>query len=573
MHTVYRLIKRNIDPKDDPIKLESVMYKNYLQHNDTFDVFAYISNSRINDLDTISKNGVLIFSRENQSFTHRNNQKYDTEKFRYMGDGDFYRRERNKLYATVFLVPHKSYLTKESPFFKSKFKEGHEGRYIVKSVPLTEMRRIIKKKEMSLLGDNYGGEDEYESDEELKHWIPRLDINVVYDNAVYDTAKDNPLFRTYTKYQEDKTYDPFLYLSQFWVISDQYICIKPNLEKEGLELTINYSTCSPTYYAFCNQMKISGEQGGPFGTQTKKEFEMLKKTIMTTNIYMLIFSVCFILLHTIFSLFALKNDIQFWRNNESMEGLSALSTVSNFICDVIIALYVFDNEKTSWLIIVEMLIGVASSAWKITKAIKITFKPQFPFLKFDNAKNYVESNTKKYDEIAIKYMSIALAPCLVGYAIYSLYYHKHKSWYSYIISVAAGSVYTFGFIMMTPQLYINYKLKSVEHLPWRALVYKSLNTFVDDVASFLIDMPWLHRLSCFRDDIIFICYLYQRWAYKVDKKRVNPWSTPEELAEAKASENEATTTHLDDVDDSKALEKANVLLEQLEVMKRNLANK
>ena len=32
-----------------------------------------------------------------------------------------------------------------------------------------------------------------------------------------------------------------------------------------------------------------------------------------------------------------------------------------------------------------------------------------------------------------------------------------------------GTVYTFGFIMMCPQLYLNYKLKSVAHLPWRSL--------------------------------------------------------------------------------------------------------
>lgn len=29
-----------------------------------------------------------------------------------------------------------------------------------------------------------------------------------------------------------------------------------------------------------------------------------------------------------------------------------------------------------------------------------------------------------------------------------------------------------GFVLMTPQLYINYKLKSVDHLPWRALIYR-----------------------------------------------------------------------------------------------------
>ena len=56
-----------------------------------------------------------------------------------------------------------------------------------------------------------------------------------------------------------------------------------------------------------------------------------------------------------------------------------------------------------------------------------------------------------------------------------------------------------GFIMMTPQLFINYKLKSVAHLPWRMLTYKALNTFIDDMFAFVIKMPFLYRIGCFRD--------------------------------------------------------------------------
>src|SRR5437762_10092144 len=70
-------------------------------------------------------------------------------------------------------------------------------------------------------------------------------------------------------------------------------------------------------------------------------------------------------------------------------------------------------------------------------------------------------------------------------------------------------------------------------MPRRAMVYKCffplevtayetvLNTIVDDLFSFCISMPTLHRLACFRDDVIFVIYLYQMWAYKVDKSRVN----------------------------------------------------
>ena len=32
-------------------------------------------------------------------------------------------------------------------------------------------------------------------------------------------------------------------------------------------------------------------------------------------------------------------------------------------------------------------------------------------------------------------------------------------------------------------------------------------------------MPTMARMSCFRDDVVFIIYLYQRYLYDVDKSR------------------------------------------------------
>ena len=64
-------------------------------------------------------------------------------------------------------------------------------------------------------------------------------------------------------------------------------------------------------------------------------------------------------------------------------------------------------------------------------------------------------------------MSWLMLPLGLGYTVYSLLYNEHKSWYSFAIKTFAGYIYMFGFIMMTPQIYINYKLQSVEHLPWR----------------------------------------------------------------------------------------------------------
>ena len=117
------------------------------------------------------------------------------------------------------------------------------------------------------------------------------------------------------------------------------------------------------------------------------------------------------------------------------------------------------------------------------------------------------------------YLSYVMYPLIVLYAIYSLYYHEHKGYYSFFLNAAVGCIYVFGFIQMTPQLYINYRLKSVDHLPQNVFFYRFLNTIIDDLFSFIITMPTMHRISCFRDDIIFVVYLYQRWIYKVDKTR------------------------------------------------------
>jgi hypothetical protein len=48
-------------------------------------------------------------------------------------------------------------------------------------------------------------------------------------------------------------------------------------------------------------------------------------------------------------------------------------------------------------------------------------------------------------------------------------------------------------------------------------------------------MPFLHRLACFRDDVVFVVFLYQRWIYRVDPKRVNEFGQVLVTEEEKAA--------------------------------------
>ncbi len=246
---------------------------------------------------------------------------------------------------------------------------------------------------------------------------------------------------------------------------------------------------------------------------------------------------------------AFKNEIHFWKDRDSLKGISVRTLFINLGMTVIIFLYLLDkNEETSYMIILPAGFGILIECWKITKACKIESKATFPWISIKDKDSYKEDDTDKYDRIAMKYLSYAMYPLLACYTVYSLLYDEHKGWYSFIINTLVGAVYVFGFITMTPQLYINYKLKSVEHLPWRALIYRFLNTIIDDLFSFIISMPTMHRISCFRDDIIFIIDLYQRWAYRVDKNR-DPYGSlkkdeKEEPEETKEISNEVSIIKL-----------------------------
>lgn len=199
----------------------------------------------------------------------------------------------------------------------------------------------------------------------------------------------------------------------------------------------------------------------------------------------------------------------------------------------VIFLYLMDNsDNTSWMILASQGFGILLEAWKITKTVNVRLRPPpansfFSFLPYvivfeDKHKlSETEEKTKEYDEIAFRYLYIIAVPLLLAYAAYSLLYNTHKSWYSYIIETLVGSVYAYGFLMMVPSLYINYRLKSVAHMPGKAMAYKFLNTFIDDLFAFTVKMPWLHRLATLRDDVIFFVWLYQSYKYKIDYKRVN----------------------------------------------------
>ena len=397
-------------------------------------------------------------------------------------------------------------------------------------------------------------------------------MSLIPDSGVLKFSQVHPAVRQYMVLEstgardasgQNGWYYPIMFVNTFWQLRDHMTELNATVRTLPLHIDLNnlnnwkfgiYASLDESIKQ--NQKNIANGGPVPAGGDGS-EFEEFKRILIDTNIYLLSTTAIVTVLHTIFEFLAFKNDVvsliisrldrvprfkslfyniltnrtqSHWRKKKDNVGISFRTILANVAMQSIIFLYLLDNsDGTSWMILVGQGMGILIEAWKITKTVDVRLRatPEGSLLPYTivfedkHVLSDTEKKTQEYDQIAFRYLYMVAVPLLIAYAAYSVLYEEHKGWYSFILTTLVGSVYAYGFLMMVPSLYINYRLKSVAHMPARAMTYKFLNTFIDDLFAFTIKMPTLHRLATLRDDVIFFVYLYQAWVYKVDYSRVN----------------------------------------------------
>ncbi|NXP46396.1 CLPT1 protein, partial [Heliornis fulica] len=348
--------------------------------------------------------------------------------------------------------------------------------------------------------------EDYGPVEVISHWHPNLTINMVDDHTPWVKGSVPPPLDQYVKFDAiSGDYYPILYFNDYWNLQKDYFPINETLQRLPFRLSFcPLSLWRWQLYAAQSTKSPWNFLGEDLYEQSDEEQDSVKVALLETNPYLLALTIIVSIVHSVFEFLAFKNDIQFWNSRQSLEGLSVRSVFFGVFQSLVVLLYILDNE-TNFVVQVSVFIGLLIDLWKITKVMDVRLDREnkvagvFPRLTFKDKSTYIESSTKVYDDMAFRYLSWILFPLLGCYAVYSLLYLEHKGWYSWVLSMLYGFLLTFGFITMTPQLFINYKLKSVAHLPWRMLTYKALNTFIDDLFAFVVKMPMMYRIGCLRE--------------------------------------------------------------------------
>ncbi|GMS88401.1 hypothetical protein PENTCL1PPCAC_10576, partial [Pristionchus entomophagus] len=353
------------------------------------------------------------------------------------------------------------------------------------------MKRRYSKTANLLTGSTTKSEEEQKKAETMTHeilnfWHPNMTISLVVDQTQWTRGVVPEPIASALKFGKGGTkYTPILYLNNYWNLVEDYQPINETVEQ--VNLTLTYAPMALWKYQMyaSQEMQKNWSLGLEMGGDDKDQ-DSMKRAMLETNPILMAVIAAVSLLHTVFEFLAFKNDIQFWKERKNFEGLSMRTVFWGIGQNVIVFLYVCDND-TNFMVKVSLLIGIAIECWKVPKCFNIEVDHSNPILgvlprvSFNPARSYVESETSEYDNMAFRYLRWVMYPLLVGYAIYSLVYEEQKGWYSWILSTLYGYLLMFGFVMMTPQLFINYKLKSVAHLPWRMMTYKFINTFIDDL--------------------------------------------------------------------------------------------
>ncbi|KAJ1917227.1 hypothetical protein IWQ60_007845 [Tieghemiomyces parasiticus] len=443
---------------------------------------------------------------------------------------------------------------------------------LVTTVPLTVLAKRDLYTERNLLGDEATGTPapspnavDASDTHPVPHWKSRLAIDLVNDRSHYphsgvpgDYARSLRVALT----TDDRPYLPLLGANPMATRREH---LKPVADLAATStdsgedptssaaqwvfpLTLTIKTVPLGWYRLTRVLDASFAQlsagQNPILGVSGNEVESLRKMIFEVNPTLLAITILAATLHLLFETLAVKADIAHWSRKANVRGISRSSVMMAAVTAWLSVLYVWDRRRDSGVLVLGgAVVSAVVESWKAMKLRRLLKREEHEAC-VDKAKpvegaagqnanektpltdedsldpvapttDLAESErlSREYDDRIFWRLAYLCVPLIVGYAGYSLVYWKHRGIYSWALDTLMAAIYLLGFVNMTPQLFLNHRLRSVEAMSITTFVYRAINTFVDDLFALVIPMPGLTRASAFRDDIVFVVLLYQWWKF------------------------------------------------------------
>ncbi|KAI9596069.1 cleft lip and palate transmembrane protein 1-domain-containing protein [Syncephalis fuscata] len=385
-----------------------------------------------------------------------------------------------------------------------------------------------------------------DSEVPVPHWVPRIQIDLLNDRTEYPrnaVPSDIHNYMLWVRYKDSYAYLPIMSPNPLLLGPDDLI----PLEKDGKAATpqtlkLRVALTSLGWFRISRIMwstlqAANGKGDGPsIGFRLSDgDVEQFRQMIANTDPLLLLATIVASVLHLLFEWLAFKEDVAHWSKLKNTAGVSKMAVVLEMVSRCVAVLFLWERRKdTSMIIIGGACVTAASEVWKVYRVLNAppatvsttTFEKQK--VTKDSTTNTTNTSelqiteaervSREADRQCRRTIGMACIPLMMGYAAWSLFYLKHTSFRAWAIDALMAAMYLLGFITLTPQLFLNYRLRSVAAMPLRVFLYRALNTFVDDLFALVIPMPNMTRIAAFRDDIVFFILLWQWWRYPSRKE-------------------------------------------------------
>ncbi|KAL7319512.1 hypothetical protein PS15m_002643 [Mucor circinelloides] len=343
------------------------------------------------------------------------------------------------------------------------------------------------------------------------YWHQTITISLVYDTKDYinrDTL--HPVTLKYfinssksisSNQRRINFYRPVVFPNDFWLAKkDAYPINDTTLN--ALPLTVHLESINVwkfNVYAVLaskedDQQTNSSQLGLDENLSVMDQGYMFSITLLT----------CF--MHGLFEMLAFKNDIGFYRAKTHRIGISVNSLMIHIAIQIILFTYTMDFSSNAireciqlthlcvniwklnhvWLHDYEWVIEQGSNYGFAIKMVRTATRGKHKLVEQGEAK------TQQLDAVAVKLLALVAVPLFAVYNAYHYYYHYNMLIYhqlknicmedwtkKVIINGIVNFLSIFGpFMVVYPQIYINYKMDMVNHISTNTMVYKIINVAV-----------------------------------------------------------------------------------------------
>ena len=213
---------------------------------------------------------------------------------------------------------------------------------------------------------------------------------------------------------------PLIESSDFSLFEDDVEGLaRVHIEQRKVNVTVAVSTLGLMHWQWAWQVEQQVPMLERMGFASS-DMEEVRRLITQTSPMLLIVTVVVSFLHMCLDVLAFRSDAKYWLKLDNAAVISPRAVVLSMVCDVIIFLYLLDEDATMlvWGPVVLVLIVDGFKCYKIRTLHKAA----------------VAGVEDEADAKFVRRMCLILAPTVATYSVYTLLYVEQKSIYSWVLS-------------------------------------------------------------------------------------------------------------------------------------------